>query len=111
MSPRDWQFRLEDISDALERISEYVEGFDYDSWTKDQKTIDAVVRNLEIIGEAATHVPEKIQEQLTDIPWYQMKGMRNILIHEYFGVDNEVLWKTIQEDLPPLEMKIRKLLS
>lgn len=110
MSPRDWKFRLEDINDALDRISEYVAGLDQDGWTKDRKTIDAVIRNLEIIGEAATNVPENIQEQFTDIPWYQMKGMRNILIHEYFGVDNEMLWKTIQEDLPVLKVKIRKLL-
>ena len=68
MPLRDWKFRLEDISDALDRISEYVAGLDQDGWAKDQKTIYAVVRNLEIIGEAATNVPENIQEQFTDIP-------------------------------------------
>ncbi|MCK5914883.1 MAG: DUF86 domain-containing protein [Deltaproteobacteria bacterium] len=94
----------------MERISDYVEGIDYDSWLKDRKTIDAVVRNLEIIGEAATHVPDEVQEKFADIPWYQMKAMRNILIHEYFGVDNEVLWKIIRDDLPLLRIGLRKVL-
>lgn len=92
-------------------IAEYVKGVEYDSWKKDRKTIDAVIRNIEIIGEAATKVPENIQEQYAEIPWYQMKGMWNILIHEYFGVDDDVLWKTTQEDLPYLKIKIKKLLA
>ena len=110
MSPRNWKFRLEDINDALEAISEYVADMDYSAWQQDRKTIDAVIRNLEIIGEAANHIPEDVQEQYVDIPWYQMRGMRNILIHEYFGVDIDVLWKTVQEDLPPLGVKIRRLI-
>lgn len=109
MSHRDWKFRLEDILDALERIFEYVQGMDYDSWSNDRKTMDAVVRNLEIIGEAAANVPENIQEQFDKVPWYQMKGMRNILIHEYFGLDDKVIWKTIQNDLPSLKETLRKL--
>lgn len=74
---------------------------------KVQKTIDAVIRNLEIIGEAAANVPQEIQDLYVDIPWYQMKGMRNILIHEYFGVDNDVLWNTIKKDLPILKEKLQ----
>jgi uncharacterized protein with HEPN domain len=110
VSPRKWRFRIEDIEDSLNMIFQYVENLDYESWTKDRKTIDAVIRNIEIIGEAATHLPEEFKEQHTDIPWYQMKGMRNMLIHEYFGVDIDVLWKTIQEDLPLLKTKIQILL-
>jgi uncharacterized protein with HEPN domain len=110
MSPRDWKFRLEDIAEALDRIFEYVQEMEYENWLKDRKTIDAVVRNLEIIGEAAANMPESIQEQFADIPWGKMKGMRNILAHEYFGLDNQVLWKTIQEDLPPLKQALEKLL-
>jgi len=64
-------------------------------------------RNLEIIGEAAANVPQEIQDLYVDIPWYQMKGMRNILIHEYFGVDNDVLWNTIKKDLPVLKEKLQ----
>jgi uncharacterized protein with HEPN domain len=111
VSPRNWEFRIEDILESLELISEYVEGLDYDNWKKDRKTIDAVIRNIEIIGEAANHIPMDIQEKYIDIPWYEMKGMRNILIHEYFGVDIDVLWRTIQEDLPPLKVKIQKIIS
>ena len=110
MSLRNWKFRLEDIIEALDRIFQYVQDLNYDSWLKDQKTIDAVVRNLEIIGEAAANLPQEIQDQFTDIPWYQMKGMRNILIHEYFGLDNEVLWKTVHNDLPLLKIKLQKIL-
>lgn len=109
MSSRNWKFRLEDIVESLDLISEYVQDMDYNSWTKDRKTIDAVIRNIEIIGEAATHIPDDIQEKNPDIPWYQMKGMRNILIHEYFGVDVDVLWKTVRDDLPPLKEKIQKI--
>ena len=111
MSPRNWKFRLEDILESLDLISEYTEGLDYNSWANDRKTIDAVIRNIEIIGEAATHIPEDVQEKYNDIPWYQMKGMRNILIHEYFGVDEDVLWKTIKEDLPVLKTKIHKMIN
>lgn len=110
MSPREWRFRLEDINESLDLIFEYTQGMSYAAWCNDRKTIDAVIRNIEIIGEAATHVPEEIQQQFSEIPWYKMKGMRNILIHEYFGVDPEVLWKTVQEDLPSLQDKIKKML-
>lgn len=110
MSPRNWEFRIEDILDSLDLISEYVKGLDYDNWKKDRKTIDAVIRNIEIIGEAASHIPTDIQEKYTEIPWYEMKGMRNILIHEYFGVDIDVLWRTIQEDLPSLKIKVQKMI-
>lgn len=110
MSPRKWRFRLEDINDSLDMIFQYVENLDYEHWKKDRKTIDAVIRNLEIIGEATNHLPEEFKEQHIDIPWHQMSGMRNILIHVYFGVDIDVIWKTIQEDLPALKIKIQKLL-
>ncbi len=110
MSHRNWKFRIEDIISSLDLISEYTTGVDYNTWLTDSKTIDAVIRNIEIIGEAASHIPIEIQERYSDIPWSQMKGMRNILIHEYFGVDTEILWQTVQEDLPLLKGKIRQLL-
>ncbi len=111
MSHRNWKFRLEDIIASLDLISEYVTGVDYSTWITDRKTIDAVIRNLEIIGEAASHIPDDIQEQHPKVPWSQMKGIRNILIHEYFGVDVDILWQTIQEDLPMVRDKIRQLIA
>lgn len=111
MSPREWRFRIEDIAEALSAIEEYTTGLDFESWNRDRKTIDAVIRNFEIIGEAAANVPEEIQNRYNDLPWIQLKGIRNVLIHEYFGVDTEILWKTIREDLPILRNKIQAILA
>ncbi len=83
---------------------------DFSAWGSDRKTIDAVVRNFGIIGEAANHIPPEIQSRFPDIPWSQMRGIRNVLIHEYFGVDEEVLWETVQNDLPALQEKLNRLL-
>jgi len=111
VSPRNWKFRLEDICEALDLIGKYIQDVDYITWTQDRKTIDAVIRNLEIIGEAANNIPESIQEKYTEVPWLQMKGMRNLLIHEYFGVDIDVLWRTVNEDLPHLKIQIQTLIT
>ncbi len=91
MSFREWLFRVDDILDALVRIQQYIHGFDLQKFESDQRTIDAVIRNLEIIGEAARHIPEFITSEYDDIPWRYMKDMRNILIHEYFGVHTEII--------------------
>jgi len=111
VSPRNWKFRLEDMIEAIVLIEEYVKEMDHSSWSRDRKTIDAVIRNLEIIGEAATHLPDSIQEKYHEVPWFQIKGMRNLLIHEYFGVDVDVLWQTIKEDLPRLKLQIQTLIA
>lgn len=111
MSIREWKLRIEDIMEAIARIQQYTAGVQYEVWQRDQKTIDAVVRNFEIIGEAATHVPTDVQMLFPDVPWGKMKGIRNLLIHEYFGVDAEVLWKTIQKDLPDLNASLARLLD
>lgn len=76
------------------------------AWQNDEKTVDAVIRNLEVIGEASSHLPIEIQEQYPDVPWSMMKGIRNILAHEYFGVDLEIVWKTVQDDLPILKKRL-----
>lgn len=111
MSTRDWKLRIEDILEAIERIEQYTAGYGFEQWQQDQKTIDAVIRNFEIIGEAAKHVPSHVQTLFPDVPWGKMKGIRNLLIHEYFGVDAEVIWKTVQEDLPGLESHLVKILD
>jgi uncharacterized protein with HEPN domain len=79
---------------------------DLDSWLIDEKTIDAVIRNIEVIGEASSHLPDEVLKQYDDISWPLMKGIRNILAHEYFGVDLEIIWKTVTEDLPFLKNRL-----
>ena len=108
MPSRSWQFRIDDIIEAINKIQQYTRGYDFGSWCKDEKTIDAVIRNIEIIGEASSHLPEEIQKQFEDIPWSTMKAIRNILVHEYFGVDLEIIWKTVKEDLPDLKKQLLK---
>ena len=109
MSPRDWFLRLEDILGAIQKIKCYTAGMNIAAWRKDSKTIDAVIRNLEVIGEAASHIPLEIQDLHPDIPWQQLRGIRNILIHEYFGVDEDVIWETVQTDLEVLEKILKPL--
>ena len=111
MSPREWLFRLEDIVESSALIAVYVQGMSYADWVKDRKTIDAVVRNLQIIGEATNHVPEDVQSRYSNVPWAQLRGMRNILIHEYFGVDTDILWRAVTEDVPRLRKQIQKIID
>ena len=107
MPSRNWQFRIDDILEAIDKIERYINRVDYSSWLNDEKTIDAVIRNLEIIGEASSHLPPEVREQYVDVPWIMMKGIRNILAHEYFGVDLKIIWKTIKEDLPILKNRLQ----
>lgn len=81
----------------------------FEGFTKDRKTINAVVRSLEIIGEAAKGIPDDLRSQAPSVPWKYMAGMRDKLIHEYFGVDLSIVWAVIQEELPPLQDEIKKL--
>ena len=87
MPPRDWRLRVEDILDAAARIDTYIAGLTFEQFQADRKTVDAVVRNLEVIGEAATHLIAGQDDLPGDIPWADIAGMRNVLIHGYFGVD------------------------
>lgn len=111
MSEKSSRLYLEDILTSILRIEDYVRGLNFESFTKDQKTIDAVVRNLEIIGEAAKNIPESFSEKHAELPWREMMSTRNKVIHEYFGVDNNILWQTTREDLPKLKAQIQKLLQ
>jgi uncharacterized protein with HEPN domain len=104
LPPREWRLRVEDILDAIARIQRYVEGLTFEQFLADQKTVDAVVRNLEIIGEAVRHLSATQEGLPGEAPWVDIAGMRNILIHEYFGVDLKIIWHTIVEDLPKLKI-------
>lgn len=94
---------LDDIEGAIQHIKEYVRGLSFGEFAQDQKTIDAIVRNLEILGEAANNIPEELRARYTEVPWEKMVSMRNKVSHEYFGVDLSILWKTIEEDIPELK--------
>ncbi len=111
MSKRDPVVFLEDILEAAERISEYVRDLSKEEFQNDQKTIDAVVRNIEIIGEAASNIPEDIRNKYPEIPWKKIVGVRNIVIHKYFGVDTGTLWVIIREQLPELKSQINTIIS
>jgi hypothetical protein len=95
--------------EAIDKIRRYTHSIPFPDFVKDGRTIDAVVRNLSIIGEAATYLPANIVAANPQIPWREMIGMRNKVIHEYFGVDEDILWKTITEDLPRLRSQIEEL--
>lgn len=105
------KLRLLDIQDAIDRVFEYVEGLDYNSFLNDQKTQDAVARNIEIIGEASRALPEEFREKADSIPWKDIVGMRNIVIHEYFGILPDVVWDVIQNELPILKKQVVQLLD
>lgn len=111
MPPRDWRLRIEDILDAADRIARYVQGKDLAAFESDELVLDAVSRCFGIIGEAAKNIPDDVVAAHPEIPWAEMRAMRNIVVHEYFGVTNETLWKTAREDLPPLLGNLRKLLA
>ena len=114
MSKREKDLYLSDIHKATANIVKYVKGFDYLEFKKDQKTVDAVLRNLEIIGEASTKLRKDFEsfcKKNNEISWKEMAGLRNIVAHEYFGVDLEIIWKTIEEDIPTLKRQIKKLLQ
>ena len=96
---RDYSLYLDDILEAIRNIREYLSGMDYELFTRDKKTRDAVVRNLEVIGEAAGRLPESARLAAPNIEWRKIMGMRNILAHEYFGVSLPVVWDVVQNKL------------
>lgn len=100
---------LRDIIDAIDKIISYVNEMSYDDFCNDFKTIDAVVRNYEIIGEAAKNVSVAIRNKYLEIPWKEMIGMRNKIIHEYFGVDMDIVWETTQKVLPNLKLELERI--
>ncbi len=111
MSKRQPILYLQDILNSLEKIEHYIQNSSFEQFQRDEKTIDAVVRNLEIIGEAARNIPSEFRDQHSAIPWEKMVSMRNKVLHEYFGVDEEILWKTVTEDLLTLKTQIQHAYS
>ena len=111
MSKRGVKELLSDINEAISRIKEYVENFSYEQFLKDKKTQDAVIRNFEIIGEAVKLLPDDEKNKTEDVPWNKIAGIRDRLIHQYFGVNFEIIWTIIEEELTTFQNQIKKLLS
>jgi len=108
---RDYRLYLDDMLEAIGKIERYTEGLSYEQFRKDEKTIDAVITNFAIIGEATKHMPAKIKKHYSEIPWKEMAGMRDKLVHEYFGIRLDVVWETITVRLPQLKNLIEELLE
>lgn len=111
MSKRPIKLYLSDIQTAIKKIEIYTKGLTYTRFRRDEKTIDAVTRNIEIIGEAAKHIPREIRLNHVEVPWKQIIGTRSKVTHEYFGVDVEILWKTVTEDIPTLKNQIGRIVA
>lgn len=108
---RTYLMYLEDIQLAMSRIAEYIGELDFKSFKKDYKTVDAVIRNFEIIGEASKNLPEIIKEKYQEVPWSEMYLLRNKITHEYFGIDYEIIWDVSLNYLPENKLQIDKILE
>lgn len=111
MSKRDINLYLDDILDAAMAITKYVEGMSFDDFLNDRKTYSAVLREFEIIGEAVGKLPDEVKQKRPEVEWQDIKDFRNLLIHEYFGVDLKIVWKIIQDDLSVLIEAIKDIKS
>ena len=110
-SERDSILYLEDIVLAMDRIQEYITGLDFQNFKRDYKTVDAVIRNFEIIGEASKNLSVSIKDKYSNVPWEEMYRLRNRISHEYFGVDYEIIWDIITRHLPKNHEDIKIILD
>lgn len=111
MSEREWRFYLHDMLSFAENVLAYTDGFDQDTFAATGLNYDATIRNLELIGEAATHIPCEIRDTYSSIPWRQVIATRNRLIHGYLGIDNDTLWSIIQGDIPALITGLQNIIK
>ncbi|MFQ5711255.1 MAG: DUF86 domain-containing protein [Candidatus Geothermarchaeales archaeon] len=107
---RNIEIYLEDILEASEKIGVYTKDMDFEEFVQDEKTKDAVLRNLEVIGEAAKNLPDDFKDAHREVKWKAIAGMRDKLIHEYFGVSTEIVWETVNSDVPKLKLQIGNIL-
>jgi uncharacterized protein with HEPN domain len=108
-SQREWRFYLDDMIDFAGKVLSYTEGLDQAGFVASRLTYDATLRNLELIGEAATHIPDEVRSALPEIPWRMIIATRNRLIHGYLGIDDDTLWSIIQDDVPELLLLLKAL--
>ncbi len=108
---RDYRNYLQDVLDAIDESTEFTNVIYFEIFVRDRRTVNAVVRCLEVMGKAATRIPDHLRSRAVGVPWKYMAGMRNKLIHEYFGVDLSIVWTVIKIELPPLRPEIERLLT
>jgi uncharacterized protein with HEPN domain len=108
---REYEDYLRDMLENAEKALSFVQGMDYDGFCTDDKAVYAVIRALEIIGEAARQIPENVRQSHLEIQWREIAAMRNKLTHEYFGVNTKVIWRTVHEDLPIIIPRLKKMLK
>lgn len=109
MPERDWRLRINDIAVAIDKIERYTFNMTLADFQADERTVDAVLRNFEVIGEAARNVPEYVTKANPDIPWAKMRALRNVVAHAYFGVNLPIIWETIVRRLPELRAAVESL--
>ena len=108
---RDLKLSLIDVSEAARKVLRYVGSMTKEELRADERTLDAVIRNLEIIGEASKHIPKEIRDKYSEIEWRKISGLRDVLIHGYFGIDDEIIWDIVSNRIAPLLESIEKILS
>ena len=111
MSRRDWKLLFDDMLESISRIQQYTENISLEDFRENQMVIDAVVRNIEIIGEASKNFPDEIRDKCGDIPWKKLNGIRNRIVHAYFGIDVSIIWFIIENELSTLKDSIQKALT
>ncbi len=111
MKKRDYLDYIQDIVDSIIDIENFIGKMSFNEFSQDKKTLNAVVRSLEVIGEAAKRVPESLRKKYPKLPWKEMARMRDKLIHGYFGVDVEIVWKVVKDEMPPLKPSIEQVLK
>jgi uncharacterized protein with HEPN domain len=108
---RNYLLFLEDISKRIEKIGSFIDGMNYDDFVKDDKTVSACIREIEVIGEATKQIPKEITDKFEELPWSLMAKMRDKLIHWYFEVDEEIIWNVAVDKLPPIKNQIDKIIE
>jgi len=109
MKDRDLRDYINDLIEACEDILSFTKGMSYSDFAGDKKTVNAVIRSLEVIGEASKQLPMSFRDNYPDVPWKQMAGMRDKLIHEYFGIDKQMVWQAVEKHIPGILPLIKEI--